>query len=422
MALLLSAAKQEGVTTSSTRPRSVAPSTPVGRLEHGHPGVPAGSRPDRRTRRVVAVPRWAWTASDHRRRPLRSAPRSGTSARPRASGTGVYNRCAPDAGGQAPGSTKALRRHPHPHHGRRRSPAPTQLSLHGQRRHVLGVAVVGLAAAEHSGHGERHREADGRRSQHDDASIDDPKTLGLDGSMMAVVAAGKAFPPRDVHGHEDRGRQAQRRAALLRHRARGCQGADRLDERTRRDSSQTTVPGVPPLRSAAGHHVHAELLQQLRRRQRAATAASPTRRTFANPTAWRVGDPRRGTAHLAAARQPVHAHRRLTSASGRPGHDHPRQRRRERGDSAAVDRHQPVRRRYCHGERRTARLRQDRHPDDRRRRTADVYRRRPRRVRRLDVSIGNTADPNADLDLVVTGPSGQQQSADGDSEEAVSYP
>jgi hypothetical protein len=40
---------------------------------------------------------------------------------------------------------------------------------------------------------------------------------------------------------------------------------------------------------------------------------------------------------------------------------------------------------------------------------------------RLDVSIGNAADPNADLDLYVTGPSGDKQSADGDSEEAVSY-
>ena len=41
---------------------------------------------------------------------------------------------------------------------------------------------------------------------------------------------------------------------------------------------------------------------------------------------------------------------------------------------------------------------------------------------RLDVSIGNAGDPNADLDLFVTGPSGDLQSADGDSEEAVSYP
>lgn len=40
---------------------------------------------------------------------------------------------------------------------------------------------------------------------------------------------------------------------------------------------------------------------------------------------------------------------------------------------------------------------------------------------RLDVSIGNTSDPNADLDLFVSGPSGDKQSADGDSEEAVSY-
>jgi hypothetical protein len=39
----------------------------------------------------------------------------------------------------------------------------------------------------------------------------------------------------------------------------------------------------------------------------------------------------------------------------------------------------------------------------------------------LDVSIGNTADANADLDLFVSGPSGDKQSADGDSEEAVSY-
>ena len=35
--------------------------------------------------------------------------------------------------------------------------------------------------------------------------------------------------------------------------------------------------------------------------------------------------------------------------------------------------------------------------------------------------IGNTSDTAADLDLYVTGPSGAKQSADGDSEEAVTY-
>lgn len=40
---------------------------------------------------------------------------------------------------------------------------------------------------------------------------------------------------------------------------------------------------------------------------------------------------------------------------------------------------------------------------------------------RFDVAIGGTSDPSADLDLYVTGPGGAKQSADGDSEEAVSY-
>ncbi len=39
----------------------------------------------------------------------------------------------------------------------------------------------------------------------------------------------------------------------------------------------------------------------------------------------------------------------------------------------------------------------------------------------LDVAIGRTDDTAADLDLYVTGPSGAKQAADGDSEEAVSY-
>ena len=49
--------------------------------------------------------------------------------------------------------------------------------------------------------------------------------------------------------------------------------------------------------------------------------------------------------------------------------------------------------------------------------TVDV----PAGATRLDVKIGNTSDTGADLDLFVTGPGGNKQSADGDSEEAVSY-
>ncbi len=45
----------------------------------------------------------------------------------------------------------------------------------------------------------------------------------------------------------------------------------------------------------------------------------------------------------------------------------------------------------------------------------------PAGASRLDVKIGNTSDAGADLDLFVSGPSGAKQSADGDSEEAVSY-
>ena len=45
----------------------------------------------------------------------------------------------------------------------------------------------------------------------------------------------------------------------------------------------------------------------------------------------------------------------------------------------------------------------------------------PEGASRLDVQIGNTSDTGADLDLFVSGPSGDKQSADGDSEEAVSY-
>ena len=45
----------------------------------------------------------------------------------------------------------------------------------------------------------------------------------------------------------------------------------------------------------------------------------------------------------------------------------------------------------------------------------------PQGAERLDVSIGATSDPGADLDLYVDGPSGPQSDADGDSEESVSY-
>jgi len=46
----------------------------------------------------------------------------------------------------------------------------------------------------------------------------------------------------------------------------------------------------------------------------------------------------------------------------------------------------------------------------------------PAGASKLDVKIGNPSDNAADLDLFVTGPGGNRQSADGDSEEAVSYP
>lgn len=49
--------------------------------------------------------------------------------------------------------------------------------------------------------------------------------------------------------------------------------------------------------------------------------------------------------------------------------------------------------------------------------TVDV----PAGASRLDVKIGNPSDTGADLDLFVAGPGGNKQSADGDSEEAVSY-
>jgi subtilisin family serine protease len=49
--------------------------------------------------------------------------------------------------------------------------------------------------------------------------------------------------------------------------------------------------------------------------------------------------------------------------------------------------------------------------------TVDV----PADASRLDVQIGDTSDTAADLDLYVEGPGGNKQSADGDSEEAVSY-
>ena len=45
----------------------------------------------------------------------------------------------------------------------------------------------------------------------------------------------------------------------------------------------------------------------------------------------------------------------------------------------------------------------------------------PAGASKLDVQIGNPSDTGADLDLFVSGPSGDKQSADGDSEEAVSY-
>ncbi len=45
----------------------------------------------------------------------------------------------------------------------------------------------------------------------------------------------------------------------------------------------------------------------------------------------------------------------------------------------------------------------------------------PEGAERLDVSIGSPSDTGADLDLYVSGPSGDKLTADGDSEETVTY-
>lgn len=188
MALLLSAAKQEGVTATSPAALRRAvyssaqwnPAIPAFLQGHGQIDVPGawdlfrmgleGSTIE--TTAPVCTEIWKILGET--------------------AGTGLYNRCSASAGGQAPGETRTydvtLKRTT----GKAKSGTYALTFKGNDNTFSVSPSAVDLPLDQPVTVKVTATPQAGAHSAVLD--IDDPKTRGLDGSMMAVVAAGEAFP------------------------------------------------------------------------------------------------------------------------------------------------------------------------------------------------------------------------------------
>jgi hypothetical protein len=332
------------------------------------------------------------------------------------SGTGIYNRCAPDAGGQAPGSTKSYAVTLKRTTGKAKSGtyglsfkgndgtfsvSPSSVSL------PLNQPVTVTVTAKPSAGGHSTT-----------MLIEDPQTKGLDGSMMAVVAAGKSFDSPSYTINES---GTAKRNVAKSYFVTVPKGAKALTVSMSglQSGSQTRFltfhPYGLPLDNTSTPNCYSNYGTP------EGNGCNPATRTYANPTpgVWEIlvesrrtsplldnpftltagvvgvqVDPASQTVPTAAAGQATALSWTVknlfagvtATASG--------------GGLGSAKKATPT----------IADLTQQ---------TFTVV--VPAGADKLDVSIGNTSDKAADLDLFVTGPGGNKQSADGDSEEAVSY-
>jgi hypothetical protein len=331
-------------------------------------------------------------------------------------GTGLYNRCAPGAGGQAPGESKT-----YPVTlTRTTGPADSgvyQLRLKGNDgtfkvspNHVAlplnqPVTVQVTATPEAGAHSVS-------------MLIDDPRTDGLDGAMMAVVAAGASYTGPEFTQVE---RSKVDRNEAKRYYVTVPPGAKALEVSMSglEDDSQTRFlvfhPYGVPLDNTSTPNCYPHYGNP------PGNGCNPSVRSYANPTpgVWEILVEARRTSpvlvnsfklttKLLGAKITPAVVSLPSATSGRPT---PVQ-------WTAVNEFAPVNAHAVGGPLGSARVeRPSISTGQTKQYTVDV----PAGATRLDVSIGNTEDKAADLDLYVTGPSGPKQSADGDSEEAVSY-
>ena len=173
-------------------------------------------------------------------------------------------------------------------------------------------------------------------------NIDDPKTKGLDGSMMAVVAAGEAFPASStiVKTGVAKRNEAQRFYVTVPAGAKALE----LSMSGRAAGSQTRFLAFHPYGLPQDSTSTPQLLQQLRHPR--GERLRPEHPGLRQPAARCLGDPRRVAPDIAGARQSLHPDSQAARRHRRPGHGDARQCRRRSGHSRRVAGDQRVRR--CH--------------------------------------------------------------------------
>ena len=332
----------------------------------------------------------------------------------RTTGTGVYNRCAAGAGGQAPGSTKTYPVTITRTSGKAKS-GTYALSLRGNDgTFSLAQGSVQLPLGKPVTVEVTAKPSAGAHTAL--LRVDDAKTRGLDFSVMNTVVAGSELPA-PSYGWSKSG-TAQRNEAT-RYYLTVPEGAKALQIRMSglAEGSQTRFLAFHPygvgVDSTASTTCYSNYL--------GGNGCNPTNRTIANPApgVWEVLVESRRTSPL--QENPWQLDATLLGVTVDPETT--------TLDSVAKGVSTPVswnvtndfgqvtatatggplgsaksgRESIGNGKSQTF--------------TVDV----PAGASRLDVKIGNPSDAGADLDLFVTGPGGNKQSADGDSEEAVSY-
>lgn len=410
MALLLSAAKQSGVATNDAGAlRQAVYSTaqynadvPAFLQGHGQIDVPAawdlfkqGLTPDTFTASApVCTEIWKILGET--------------------SGTGVYNRCAADAGGQAPGSTRTYPVTITRTSGKAKS-GTYALSLRGndgtfslaQGSVTLPLnqpVTVDVTATPSAG---AHTAL---------LRVDDAKTKGLDFAVMNAVVAGTELPAPSYDW--SKAGWAQRNEAT-RYYLTVPEGTKALQVKMSglAAGSQTRFVAFHPygvgIDSTASTACYSNYL--------GGNGCNPTNRSYANPApgVWEILVESRRTSPL--QENPFQLDATLLGVTVDPDattlesvqkgvatpvswdvtNDFGQVTANARGGSLGSAKSGPET--IANHDSQTF--------------TVDV----PAGASKLDVKIGDTSDTAADLDLYVTGPGGSKQSADGDSEEAVSY-
>lgn len=410
MALLLSAAKQSGVATNNAAAlrQSVYstavynPEVPAFLQGHGQINVPAawelfrqGLNPDAFTVTApVCTEIWKILGET--------------------TGTGIYNRCAADAGGQAPGSTNTYPVTITRTSGKAKSGSYT-LSLRGDDgTFSLAQSSVALPLNQPVTVQVTAKPSAGAHSAL--LRVDDPKTKGLDLAVMNAVVAGTELPAPSYSWSQTG--TAQRNEAT-RYYLTVPAGTKALQVAMSglAAGSQTRFLAFHPygvgMEPAASTVCYSNFQN--------GNGCNPTSRTYANPTpgVWEILVESRRTSPL--QENPWKLDATLLGVTVDPAdttldsvqqgvptpvswdvtNDFGQVTASAKGGSLGSAKSGPES--IADGEKQTF--------------TVDV----PAGASRLDVKIGNPSDAGADLDLFVSGPSGKKQSADGDAEEAVSY-